>query len=217
MSQELKMPNVFHLNNWPNESKIINNVCRCNVEPPPQDNLSEKVKMIIRVKKTRLIAAVVGLICFSIGLAIPFLYLNSKNNSAERPAQPNTVNFVMMNHRRDLVPSHHKLKNDSLQDVFISVKTTKKYHYPRVVIQLETWVSLVKSQVGLNIMLYVDIRKTDDASFQTWFFTDSNDAHLKERTNGHLIATNCSESHSRVALACKMSAEFDTFLKSHKP
>ena len=51
---------------------------------------------------------------------------------------------------------------------------------------------------------------------QTWFFTDSLDANLMARTDGHLIATNCTESHSRVSLACKMSAEFDTFLQSHK-
>ena len=54
-------------------------------------------------------------------------------------------------------------------------------------------------------------------TFQTWFFTDSYDPDLLDRTNGHLIRTNCSESHSREALTCKMAAEFDSFLQSHKP
>ena len=36
--------------------------------------------------------------------------------------------------------------------------------------------------------------------FQTWFFTDTYDTHLVERTNGHLIQTKCSDNHSRIAL-----------------
>ena len=36
------------------------------------------------------------------------------------------------------------------------------------------------------------------------------------RTNGHLVATSCAETHSRTALACKMGAEFDAFLRSLK-
>ena len=36
-----------------------------------------------------------------------------------------------------------------LSNVLITVKTTHNYHYPRVVILLETWVSLVRSQVSL--------------------------------------------------------------------
>ncbi len=30
------------------------------------------------------------------------------------------------------------------------------------------------------------------------------------------VVTPCSDSHSRTALACKMSAEFDSFLRSHR-
>ena len=37
-----------------------------------------------------------------------------------------------------------------LSDLFISVKTTKKYHHPRLVILLETWVTLVKSQARIR-------------------------------------------------------------------
>ena len=77
--------------------------------------------------------------------------------------------------------NHKYLKNennDILNQVFISIKTTSKYHYPRLIILLETWVSLVK-----------DI---------TWIFTDSDgDQDLVRRTGDHLIVTNCSSSHHR--------------------
>ena len=36
------------------------------------------------------------------------------------------------------------------------------------------------------------------------------------RTDGHLVVTNCSESHSREALGCKTEQEFNAFLKSHR-
>ena len=39
-----------------------------------------------------------------------------------------------------------------LKDLFISVKTTRRFHHPRLVIILETWASLVKSQVMAVIM-----------------------------------------------------------------
>ena len=55
-----------------------------------------------------------------------------------------------------------------------------------------------------------------DILFQTWFFTDSEDPEVLRKTNGHLINTNCSDSHSRTALSCKMGAEFDFFLRSYK-
>jgi len=96
--------------------------------------------------------------------------------------------------------NHKYLKNennDILNQVFISIKTTSKYHYPRLIILLETWVSLVK-----------DI---------TWIFTDSDgDQDLVRRTGDHLIVTNCSSSHHRLSLCCKMEKEFEYFLKSHK-
>jgi len=48
------------------------------------------------------------------------------------------------------------------------------------------------------------------------FFTDQHDPELEEQTNGHLKVTECSSSHSRQALCCKMAAEFDAFLESGK-
>nr|ACN66457.1 fringe [Neanthes arenaceodentata] len=84
-----------------------------------------------------------------------------------------------------------------LSDVFISVKTTKKFHTSRVNLLLETWVSIGREAVH--------------------FFTDANDSGLERKVMaGRLINTNCSARHARAALCCKMSLEFDRFLASKR-
>lgn len=83
-----------------------------------------------------------------------------------------------------------------LGDVFISVKTTKNFHKSRLDVILKTWFVA--------------------AGDQTFFFTDGEDEEYQRRTGGHLINTNCTSSHNRKALCCKMSVEFDTFLESNK-
>ena len=116
-------------------------------------------------------------------------------------------NIYRHNKRQPVFPhNNHRdnqrfLSNNSiLNQIYISIKTTQKYHYPRLVILLETWVSLVKEQ--------------------TWIFTDSSnnttDSDLVGRTGDHLILTNCSSSHHRLSLCCKMEQEFEHFLRSHK-
>ncbi|KAL5290952.1 MFNG family protein [Megaselia abdita] len=83
-----------------------------------------------------------------------------------------------------------------LNDIFISVKTTKNYHDSRLALIIKTWFQLAKEQ--------------------TWFFTDTHDSYYQEKTKGHFIKTNCSMGHFRKALCCKMSAELDVFLQSGK-
>lgn len=83
-----------------------------------------------------------------------------------------------------------------LDDIFISVKTTKNYHDTRLALIIKTWFQLARDQ--------------------TWFFTDTDDKYYQEKTKGHLINTNCSMGHFRKALCCKMSAELDVFLESGK-
>ncbi|KAK9889671.1 hypothetical protein WA026_007050 [Henosepilachna vigintioctopunctata] len=83
-----------------------------------------------------------------------------------------------------------------LNDMFISVKTTEHFHKERLPIILKTWFQLAKNQ--------------------TWFFTDTDDPEFQKMTNSHMINTNCSSSHSRKALCCKMSVEFDTFIETDK-
>lgn len=84
----------------------------------------------------------------------------------------------------------------SLDDLFITVKTTRGFHHTRLDLILKTWFTLARQQ--------------------TWFFTDVEDEEYQRKTGGHLINTNCSASHNRRALCCKMAAEFDAFLQSDK-
>lgn len=79
-------------------------------------------------------------------------------------------------------------------DLFIAVKTTGRYHRSRLELLLETW-------MGRNMA-------------QTFVFTDTKDSRLKERLGDHLVQTDCSEAHSRQALSCKMSREFQSFISA---
>ncbi|XP_044159569.1 beta-1,3-N-acetylglucosaminyltransferase lunatic fringe [Bufo gargarizans] len=80
-------------------------------------------------------------------------------------------------------------------DVFIAVKTTKKFHRPRMDLLMDTWISRNKEQ--------------------TYIFTDGEDEELQRKT-GNVISTNCSAAHSRQALSCKMAVEYDKFIESNK-
>ncbi|NXC06973.1 MFNG acetylglucosaminyltransferase, partial [Orthonyx spaldingii] len=82
----------------------------------------------------------------------------------------------------------------TLGDVFVAVKTTKRFHQSRMELLLDTWISQV--------------------SEQTYIFTDEEDDALKRRMGDHVIFTNCSAEHSHLALSCKMAVEFDAFLAS---
>ncbi|NWQ80117.1 MFNG acetylglucosaminyltransferase, partial [Columbina picui] len=82
----------------------------------------------------------------------------------------------------------------SLGDIFIAVKTTKRFHQSRMELLLDTWISRAREQ--------------------TYVFTDEEDDALKRRMGNHAIFTNCSADHSHPALSCKMATEFDAFLAS---
>ncbi|XP_006869684.1 PREDICTED: beta-1,3-N-acetylglucosaminyltransferase radical fringe [Chrysochloris asiatica] len=79
-------------------------------------------------------------------------------------------------------------------DVFIAVKTTRKNHGPRLGLLLRTWISRARQQ--------------------TFIFTDGDDPELRLQGGNHLINTNCSAVHTRQALCCKMSVEYDKFIES---
>lgn len=81
-----------------------------------------------------------------------------------------------------------------LKDIFIAVKTTRKYHKTRLNLLFQTWIS--------------------EAKGQTFIFTDWEDQELRLRAGDHVINTNCSAVHTRQALCCKMSVEYDKFLES---
>ncbi|KAM6403620.1 beta-1,3-N-acetylglucosaminyltransferase radical fringe [Rhynochetos jubatus] len=81
-----------------------------------------------------------------------------------------------------------------LKDIFIAVKTTRKYHRSRLDLLLQTWISRARGQ--------------------TFIFTDWEDRELRLKAGDHMINTNCSAVHTRQALCCKMSVEYDKFLES---
>lgn len=89
--------------------------------------------------------------------------------------------------------SHEAL---AIDDVFIAVKTTRKYHRSRLELLIQTWIS--------------------QARRQTYIFTDGEDKELQLKTGVNLINTNCSAAHTRQALCCKMSVEYDKFIESQK-
>eukprot|EP00095_Tigriopus_kingsejongensis_P010892 maker-scaffold1216_size55193-snap-gene-0.12 protein:Tk10892 transcript:maker-scaffold1216_size55193-snap-gene-0.12-mRNA-1 annotation:"Fringe glycosyltransferase " len=105
--------------------------------------------------------------------------------------------------RQNRVRLEHALRKRSVppwstefQDVYISVKTSQKFHRSRMDIILKTWFHSAPDQI--------------------WFFTDGEDAKLSRRANGHVINTRCSSSHNRSALCCKMAAEIMAFAATDK-
>ncbi|XP_052359870.1 beta-1,3-N-acetylglucosaminyltransferase lunatic fringe-like [Oncorhynchus keta] len=140
--------------------------------------------------------------------------LNSMNNNNQAPAEDRvgekcqatqvkgfSAYFSELSRGKRAV-EHRAVKDPtpveelSPADVFIAVKTTKKYHHTRLDLLLDTWIST-------NML-------------QTYVFTDGEDDRLRKRMGSHMINTNCSAAHSRQALSCKMAVEYDTFISSGK-
>lgn len=125
-----------------------------------------------------------------LSFAVVFVFLllfdhHSSNKSINHPSSHATTI------PRALTSS--QINDQILSSIFISVKTTGKFHRNRVDQILKTWFNQARQQV--------------------YFFTDSKDSLISNQTNGHLIQTNCSSSHNRQALCCKMSVELDTFVR----
>ncbi|XP_075435836.1 LOW QUALITY PROTEIN: beta-1,3-N-acetylglucosaminyltransferase radical fringe [Ascaphus truei] len=95
--------------------------------------------------------------------------------------------------RQDQPPPRDTLE---VNDVFIAVKTTKKYHKSRLDLLMQTWIS------GQNS--------------QTFIFTDWEDQELRQKAGSRMVHTNCSGVHTRQALCCKMAVEYDKFVLSAK-
>lgn len=88
--------------------------------------------------------------------------------------------------------SSHSL-DDPIKSLFISVKTSEKFLVDRIEIILKTWFNLARDSI--------------------YFFTDSENHLYQKKTRGHMINTNCSASHNRRALCCKMGVELDAFVR----
>ena len=160
-SSSNNLPDVFHLKTLNNVSNkdgngikatdipIITNPmcqCRCHVHQQPSQSNKDMKLMRPKLLRTKLFCLVVTtFLLVMVGLCIAYLFVkvnhqyHHHHHQTIRPMSP-------------LVHQPHQVNNRTLQDVFISVKTTKKYHYPRLIIQLETWASLVRSQVHIQII-----------------------------------------------------------------
>ena len=84
-----------------------------------------------------------------------------------------------------------------LEDIFISMKSTAKFHETRLRVLLDTWIP--------------------NAINQTYVFTDTDDL-IRQRNFpvNYVINTNCSTGHGHKALCCKMASEFDAYFKTDK-
>ncbi|XP_004571340.1 beta-1,3-N-acetylglucosaminyltransferase manic fringe [Maylandia zebra] len=82
-----------------------------------------------------------------------------------------------------------------VEDVYIAVKTTGRFHKTRLALLLETWISRTKAH--------------------TFIFTDTEDVDLTSE-GYNMVVTDCQSDHSQQALSCKMSAEYDGFMASNK-
>ncbi|XP_063962068.1 fringe glycosyltransferase-like [Lytechinus pictus] len=83
-----------------------------------------------------------------------------------------------------------------ISDVFIGVKTTRKYHSSRLQLILDTWYSLAPEEI--------------------YFFTDVDDSELQEKTNGHMVNTGCGQGYAMLTLCCKLSIIISMFHETSK-
>ncbi|XP_078495983.1 beta-1,3-N-acetylglucosaminyltransferase lunatic fringe-like [Ciona intestinalis] len=84
----------------------------------------------------------------------------------------------------------------TLDDIFITVRTSKKFHESRLGPIIKTWFNLAKKQ--------------------TYIITDGDDDKLNETTEGHVINTHCGHGYNRQDLSCKVGTEYDTYMASGK-
>merc|ERR1711963_1353243 len=94
----------------------MNNVaCKCNcnlhvenqVHKPEKDQWTKfKQKMLIRVKRTRIIIALIGLICFAFGIAITFLFhMSTKSEAGYGEKKLHHRDFVTIRRQKHIIPS----------------------------------------------------------------------------------------------------------------
>nr|XP_026694842.1 fringe isoform X1 [Ciona intestinalis] len=103
--------------------------------------------------------------------------------------------YIDRNLKNQVVENKHE-NQTNLDDIFISVKTSGKFHKTRLNVIIDTWFR--------------------DANQQTYFFTDTDDDGLSKKTDGHMVNTMCNSSHIRRDLSCKLGAEYDFYIKSNK-
>ncbi|XP_051927172.1 beta-1,3-N-acetylglucosaminyltransferase radical fringe [Hippocampus zosterae] len=118
------------------------------------------------------------------------------NDDKETYSEKNSEALSLPEGQSRILPGPGSRDPLELKDIFIAVKTTRKYHKSRVELLIQTWISQAKEQ--------------------TYLFSDGEDKELQMRTGANIINTNCSAAHTRQALCCKMSVEYDKFIESQK-
>jgi hypothetical protein len=117
--------------------------------------------------------SVVALLAYTALLAYPTLSRGAVDDEASPSGKVQRVRSL---HEDPTVTSESSSATATLRppttvldDVFISVKTTKSYHNHRLPIILKTWFQLAKAQ--------------------TWFFTDTDDPEFQLKTSGFATST----------------------------
>ena len=140
------IPEVFCMKPLNNMSKddnikadisiITNQMCHCKV---PNDQTT----MLIRFRRSKTLCILLAILLLIVCPCLIYLFVKSKHLTI-----PSVTSNLLL-HQPPITDQRSIFHIRSLDNVFISVKTTKKYHYPRLIIQLETWVSLARAQVLL--------------------------------------------------------------------
>ncbi|XP_043086863.1 beta-1,3-N-acetylglucosaminyltransferase radical fringe isoform X1 [Puntigrus tetrazona] len=147
-------------------------------------------------------------LCGLLVLLIPSLQAPQRQTDLPRPAGATRRHAALVRPPQTRSPgSPSRDSSLDLRDVFIAVKTTRKYHKSRLQLLSQTWVSKAKEQIFRRVC-------TDDKC--TFIFTDGEDKELRQKAGLNIINTNCSAAHTRQALCCKMSVEYDKFIESQK-
>ena len=104
--------------------------------------------------RRRFVLLFVAALCFLFGIAVAVIFSQLNSNYLNNAPSIGQFSETKKSYPKQMNPLRNAKKledfklDETLRDLFISIKTTKKYHHPRLVILLETWVSLVKAQVS---------------------------------------------------------------------
>ncbi|XP_037621329.1 beta-1,3-N-acetylglucosaminyltransferase manic fringe [Sebastes umbrosus] len=119
----------------------------------------------------------------------------SPAKDAQNPADSSSSSSRKAGHPASSEDAHVTQQKLKLEDIFIAVKTTGRFHQTRLALLLETWISRTKAH--------------------TFIFTETEDEDLHSQ-GYNMVVTGCQSDHSQQALSCKMSAEYDGFMASDK-
>ena len=125
----------------------------------------------------------------------------TKNNRINNDEYKTSSTSTRNNIQSHLVATDRSRGNNSvdktkLGDVFISIKTSAKFHKTRLEVLVNTWIP--------------------DAINQVYVFTDTDDTTLQKIfPSNHVINTHCLTDNTSSALTCKMAREFEVYLKKN--